>query len=165
LELLAVPPKEETMTAFITQVHALKSASASIGAAEVSRHAASLEALGRDGDIDKITSELPKFYACLSGIVAQIKEVISKYLEYNGESQSIDRDVLSSLKDAVTAEDVGKADRIIASLSESADLRTGELLSKISDLLLMSDFREAEAEIDAMMTNEDIIERTVVKLS
>jgi len=44
-------PKADSVSAFVTQVHALKSASASIGAAELSAQAAALEAAGKAGDM------------------------------------------------------------------------------------------------------------------
>jgi CheY-like chemotaxis protein len=49
LALLQEPPDETALPVFVTQVHALKSASATIGAAEVSAEAAALEAAGRPG--------------------------------------------------------------------------------------------------------------------
>ncbi|GHV29669.1 hypothetical protein FACS1894167_09320 [Synergistales bacterium] len=152
LGILRDVPDEASLPNFVTQVHALKSASASIGAAGISDLAAHLETAGKNSDMDEITSALPKFYADLRETVDRIRAVLG-YSEDNKTTEGVSRAVLLALKDAVIAGNVRKADGIIEGLSKSAGSGAGELLSKISDHLLMSDFREAEAEIDAALAD------------
>jgi len=52
---------DDTLPDFVTHVHSLKSASASIGAAEISSLAAGLEAIGKSGDAAFIRENLPDF--------------------------------------------------------------------------------------------------------
>ena len=61
LPMLRTVPDSETLPAFTTQVHAFKSASATIGAAEVSSLAEELETAGRAGNLALIGEKLPVF--------------------------------------------------------------------------------------------------------
>jgi signal transduction histidine kinase/CheY-like chemotaxis protein/HPt (histidine-containing phosphotransfer) domain-containing protein len=70
-------PEADTLQAFIIQVHSLKSVSASIGAQEVSSHAAGLEAAGKAADMIFIREHLPGFTVQLSELVKNIYAAIS----------------------------------------------------------------------------------------
>jgi len=70
---LQKPPEEDTLPAFVTHVHSLKSASASIGAQEVSSIAAGLEAVGKAGDMAFIRESLPDFVEQLTELVKKIR--------------------------------------------------------------------------------------------
>jgi CheY-like chemotaxis protein len=72
LTLLQNVPDEAGLPAFTIQVHALKSASASIGAMEVSAEAAQLETAGRAGDLAFIREALPNFVARLAELAENI---------------------------------------------------------------------------------------------
>jgi len=74
---LQIMPKMETMLDFIVQVHSLKSASASIGAQEVSSLAAGLEAAGKTGDVVFIRENLPGFTVQLADLVRNIRAALS----------------------------------------------------------------------------------------
>jgi HPt (histidine-containing phosphotransfer) domain-containing protein len=148
-------PGESSMSFFITQVHALKSASASIGANEISRAAEFLEFVGKSDDIESINSRLGDFCYNLSLLAERIKAATlsassGKAKDWN--NMAIDREKLRRLKDALASEDVGAADNILAELlGMPSDSQTSELLSKISDQILTSDFSEAEAELDILL--------------
>jgi signal transduction histidine kinase/CheY-like chemotaxis protein len=77
LELLREAPDEAHLALFITQVHALKSASASIGAAALSERAAELEAAGRRGDLDFVRENLGGFHEALALLVSHIRAALS----------------------------------------------------------------------------------------
>ncbi|MDR1520729.1 MAG: hypothetical protein LBU23_11425 [Planctomycetota bacterium] len=66
------------MQSFVIQVHALKSASAYIGAEALSNDAFLLEQAGRDGDLDLIETHLEAFIQRFSETIAQIKEIPSE---------------------------------------------------------------------------------------
>jgi len=53
--------KEDTLKTFIIHIHSLKSASASIGASEVSAAAAKLESAGKEGNIAFISENMSEF--------------------------------------------------------------------------------------------------------
>jgi len=71
-------PEADTLPAFIIQVHSLKSVSASIGAQEVSSHAAGLEAAGKAADMAFIREHLPGFTVQLAELEKNIRAVLSE---------------------------------------------------------------------------------------
>jgi signal transduction histidine kinase/CheY-like chemotaxis protein/HPt (histidine-containing phosphotransfer) domain-containing protein len=71
-------PTEDTLCLFTTQVHALKSASATIGAESLSKIAAELEAAGKKHDMDIIAQKLPGFCTGLKNVIESIRNVILK---------------------------------------------------------------------------------------
>ncbi|WP_461245872.1 ATP-binding protein [Treponema sp. R6D11] len=77
LSKLQTIPEADTLPAFIINIHSLKSASASIGAQEVSSHAAELEASGKTADMAFIDEHLPDFTAQLTELVKNIRTVLS----------------------------------------------------------------------------------------
>jgi CheY-like chemotaxis protein len=77
LKILQGPFKREEIQAFITNVHAIKSASASVGAGKVSQEAALLEQAGRNGDLGVIEKKLPEFTAGLEKLSRAIRAVLS----------------------------------------------------------------------------------------
>ena len=70
-------PDADTLQAFIIQVHSLKSVSASIGAQEVSSHAADLEAAGKAANMAFIREHLPDFTLQLAELVKNIHSAIN----------------------------------------------------------------------------------------
>jgi HPt (histidine-containing phosphotransfer) domain-containing protein len=146
IEILSNAPDENGLASFTTQVHALKSASASIGAAELSKKAAMLEDAGKRGDMTAISEGLDGFRDDLSLIVERIRHALSFRKDAPDGTPVLDKTALIRLKEALEAEDIGNADRLIADLSrkplgESAR----DSLSRISDLALVGEFKEALA--------------------
>ena len=76
LQFLQKVPEKDDMNEFITQVHALKGAAASVGGTEISAYAAKLEAAGRTGDIAFIEKGLSEFVRLLSEQVKNITAVL-----------------------------------------------------------------------------------------
>jgi HPt (histidine-containing phosphotransfer) domain-containing protein len=58
-------------------VHALKSAAASLGAAELSKEAAFLEKAGKQGDITAINGNLEKFREHLSDMIKNVRAALT----------------------------------------------------------------------------------------
>jgi HPt (histidine-containing phosphotransfer) domain-containing protein len=73
LPILKNVPDPAGLAKFATQVHALKGASGSIGAAEISALAAKLETAGKTGDISFIQESLGGFSAQLEELVKGIR--------------------------------------------------------------------------------------------
>jgi CheY-like chemotaxis protein len=72
LELLREMPDMEGLALFTTQVHAMKSASASIGATAISTEAAKLEEAGKNDDLAFIREHLTGFCESLKRLVTRI---------------------------------------------------------------------------------------------
>ncbi|MDR3200510.1 MAG: response regulator [Spirochaetales bacterium] len=79
LDMLKTPPSEEALSLFVTQVHALKSASATIGAAALAEDAAFLEEAGKRGDIDALREKTGRFYEKLSALVGRIEAEMRRF--------------------------------------------------------------------------------------
>jgi signal transduction histidine kinase/CheY-like chemotaxis protein len=69
---------EKKLPLFVTQVHALKSAAASLGAADVSARAAALEAAGKAADMAAVQERLPGFTARLEELIEGIQRALNR---------------------------------------------------------------------------------------
>jgi HPt (histidine-containing phosphotransfer) domain-containing protein len=154
LALLQTVPDSSALPAFITLVHALKSASASIGAAEISARAAHLEAAGKDANIDFIRENLPGFAQHLADIIDRIRAWEGGAKEQHvltGEQGSTELTRLfHELAAALEAKKAGDIDRILEELyahtapaSQTINAETKEILEKISDNVLMAEYESA----------------------
>jgi signal transduction histidine kinase/CheY-like chemotaxis protein/HPt (histidine-containing phosphotransfer) domain-containing protein len=77
LDIFKQPPDPDQAAFFVTQVHALKSASASIGAAALSEEAARLEAAGKQGDLAFIAEGLDHFREALVAMTEGIRRALA----------------------------------------------------------------------------------------
>jgi signal transduction histidine kinase/CheY-like chemotaxis protein/HPt (histidine-containing phosphotransfer) domain-containing protein len=68
----------DTLLDFVTHIHSLKSATASIGAAEISSLAAGLEAIGKSGDAAFIRESLPDFTKKLEELKKNIISALAR---------------------------------------------------------------------------------------
>jgi HPt (histidine-containing phosphotransfer) domain-containing protein len=73
LPLLQAAPDPDALHRFVSEIHNLKNASASIGAAEVSALASQLEEAGKSGDLEFIGKQLPDFAGKLNELIDGIK--------------------------------------------------------------------------------------------
>jgi CheY-like chemotaxis protein len=159
-------PDAGALTAFVTQVHALKSASASVGAAEISAKAAELESAGKAGDMVFIRENLAAFAEDLVKLVEGIRawENAGKKEAPKGEvapagmpSPSNNAEVmrlLQELSSALEAKNAGDIDRILEELNgQVTDAKTKEALDAISDNVLMTEY-ESAVEIIRSLLNE-----------
>ncbi|MDR2522856.1 MAG: response regulator [Synergistaceae bacterium] len=162
MEFLDLSYAERDPKNFITQVHALKSASASIGALDLSEAAASLEKAGKAGDAEYIRTHLDDFRQKLFETVTRVRAALATQPEAGKENskenpageKTLER--LSSLKEALTSDAVGRVHSLLKELEELEELTDGadaakEFLSAVSDLVLMSEFDEAVRVIDAFL--------------
>jgi len=159
LPLLQKTPEADTMSAFITQVHALKSASASLGAEKISAQAAGLEAAGKAGDMPFIREHLPAFAQQLAALVKNIRDALEQNkLEDRDIPRSranfvgeflIPQSLLHELSDALKSQKVSEIKRILNTLDQQTqDPRLREILEKISNQVLMTEFDSALHIID-----------------
>jgi HPt (histidine-containing phosphotransfer) domain-containing protein len=144
LGLLQNPPDEKDLPLFTTQVHALKSASGSIGAAELSALAAQLEAAGKGalagnaGDLAAITEKLPGFTAQLAALAEDIRNLTTGLPATAGSLTN-----LTDREEKITdQESVGSVRSVVNSLSVF-----NPLLSELAKALETKDMKK----IDAML--------------
>jgi len=160
---LQTVPKKENLTAFITQVHALKSASASLGAVEISVEAARLEAAGKAGDLIFIRDNLPGFTNSLTNLLEGIRAWGTSFEKNNlseTEKPAVEgeRDItavlplLQKLVVALEAQDAGNIDYFLAELSQRPlDSKTKEILEKISDDVLVAEYGKAQDAVRSIL--------------
>jgi CheY-like chemotaxis protein/nitrogen-specific signal transduction histidine kinase len=146
LEILRGIPDEANLAAFTTQVHALKSASANIGANEISSAAEALEKAGHTKDMRFIRENTGKFAQSLETLAANIGEYLKttdrqENPELSGGDKAAVKARLLSLKSAIAAHAVKEADAIIDELSGSGCCSAE--LDEISVQLLTSEFTRA----------------------
>ena len=154
LSKLQKEPDEAGLPAFVTQVHALKSASASIGAANISMTAALLETAGQACDFAFIQTNLKDFTDDLSELVRNIRENC-KQLESNeavnlsaGEEVSADISehfsLFHEMVQALQARNLSEIDRVLDRLNEiPLNSQIKEALEQVSNQVLMTEYGAA----------------------
>ena len=133
---------------FTTQVHALKSASASIGAALLSKNAGDLEAAGHKGDIDFIKTNIGSFCLQLSQFIDSVKTALEYYPDKTDEfSLDSEKDLtpfLSELENALKMQNVLEIEHLLEDiLNKNPEGRLKNIAEQISDFVLMADFESA----------------------
>jgi signal transduction histidine kinase/CheY-like chemotaxis protein/HPt (histidine-containing phosphotransfer) domain-containing protein len=146
LALLQSEPAENNLLEFTIQVHAIKSASASVGALEISAQAAKLEEAGRAADMAYIRENLNTFTVCLKKLVKDIGAVLG-YQSGGKKAQEDIREyipLLRELEESLKAQNVFNIDNLLDGLHQKHfDERTAKALEKLSDEVLMTEFNHA----------------------
>ena len=170
---------EKHLPTFITQVHALKSASASLGAAEISAEADRLEEAGKTGDLQYIWENLNGYIEHLTKLAENINNVLEQLAANPAEQTkagaanesapgspaeepggaepdktdlSVYRSLFNELTQALTFQKVPDIDRLLDELNEKPfDSKTKEVLEQISDQVLMTEFEKAIKTIDELV--------------
>jgi CheY-like chemotaxis protein len=160
LSVFAAIPTETTLAVFATHAHAIKSAAAAIGAAEVSAEAAELEAAGKAGDTAAVSGFLPAFLERLRGLVEGIGKALKENEEpglrtedlaaRGGENQKaaglIPPSSFFTLKEALEAKDMKEIDRLLEEIEQlPLDGETRERINALSDKVLMGEYDGAIA--------------------
>jgi signal transduction histidine kinase/CheY-like chemotaxis protein/HPt (histidine-containing phosphotransfer) domain-containing protein len=138
---------------FTTLVHALKSASANIGADLLSQSAALLEKAGREADLPTIRDKLPPFREELAALMERIRESTAAARAGNSET-GVEPDVgeaLARLRDALEAKDIDAIDDALARLQAlPLTAKTREDVSGIADFVLAAEFTQATEAVVAL---------------
>jgi CheY-like chemotaxis protein len=155
LPLFSAIPAETTLAAFATQVHAIKSAAGTIGAAEVSAEAAELEAAGKAGDMAAIRETLPGFRKHLMELIAGTEKVLEEKGEEAKTGSGEKKDItapLSALRAALEARNMKEIDRLLEEIERlPLDAETGERINAVSDKVLMGEYEEAAQTITILL--------------
>jgi signal transduction histidine kinase/CheY-like chemotaxis protein len=148
----ANPLSADILPAFITQVHALKSASASIGAQEISSLAAGLEAVGKAGDIAFIRESLPAFIEQLSALAKNISDALETKEPENQEP--INSSLFNELYGALKSQKISDIKRILNTLErQTQNSKLKNIIEQISDQVLMTEFDNAAKIVEEFITN------------
>jgi CheY-like chemotaxis protein len=162
LPLLQEVPNENSLPSFITQVHAIKGASASIGAAKISEEAALLESAGKAGDFASIEKDLKSFAEHLAELVKNIRGALGADAAAANralppeDTSSILTPLLRRLAAELKTQNAGGIDRILSEINNlfsqrQPDLKTKEALEQISNQVLMAEYEAAVKTIDDML--------------
>jgi len=156
MPLLQRTPETDNLHLFITNVHAIKSASASIGVREISDQAAELEAAGKAADTAFIREHLPAFVRRLSELVKNISAVIAPATEGNSTADTNSKADISAyipafreLADALKSKKISDIKHILNMLDQQTqDLKVKKIIEEISNQVLMTEFDNALKIID-----------------
>jgi HPt (histidine-containing phosphotransfer) domain-containing protein len=162
-------PETDALLPFTTQVHALKSVTASIGAMDISALAAGLEAAGKTGDMAYIQENLPTFTEQLTELVGRIRAWEKTAEEHSpakpAAAGELDIEtatpmVTPFLRELATALKLQKAndiDRILDQLmpqtlpGSQADTNIQSAMEQISDEVLMAEYDKAGEILNALL--------------
>jgi len=141
---------------YTTYVHALKSASANVGANKISGEAAILEEASISHDVDFIKKNNGNFISSLKELLDNIDAVINANTEKSDDGKVFDEDELneelSALSAALKAFDAMAIDEIGERLSAfTGHPSKGELLKDILQNILIGKSRQAAEQIDNLL--------------
>jgi signal transduction histidine kinase/ActR/RegA family two-component response regulator/HPt (histidine-containing phosphotransfer) domain-containing protein len=168
LPLLQNVPGEDILPVFITQVHALKSALASLGAADVSAQAAGLETAGKTKDMAFIQKNLGSFAKHLEELINHISDALETdtLAENAAMGQNKEADIsgdisayiplLQELAIALGERKADDIDHVLESLlRQTLDKKAKEVLEQISDEVLMAEYDKAGETVFLLLKGEE----------
>jgi len=148
LPLLEKTLEDENINTFVTHVHAMKSASASIGAADISARAAEMETAGKTGDTVFIKKNLSDFTQRFKELIGEINAVLGTSKDEKQTAQTADiseeqASLLRALKPALESQKTAEIERIMDKLNLLADSGIKSALEEISDNILIAEYGKA----------------------
>jgi signal transduction histidine kinase/CheY-like chemotaxis protein/HPt (histidine-containing phosphotransfer) domain-containing protein len=180
LPLFATIPAGGSPAAFAIQAHAIKSAAGTIGAAELSKEAAALEAAGKAGDTGKIREMLPGFYKYLKQLIEEI-EKIEKTSGGGGESEesgvrsgewgvgsgesrrkigrhsTLYTPQLLTLKEALESKNMKEIDKLFEEIDRlPLDAEAREQINAVSDKVLIGEYEGAIENIILLLATREL---------
>jgi len=147
----------DDMRLFTISVHGLKSALLNIGEAALSQTALALENAGKSGDGNAIDAQLNGFIKALRGIVAkaEAENRETRALALEDENPEYLREQLAVIADACKNYDEDLIDETLEKLRKmSWTAATREMLDKIAELILSSDFSGAAEVAEGSTSSE-----------
>jgi CheY-like chemotaxis protein len=163
LPILREAVEEESPDSFTLQVHALKSASAGIGAMDLSQKAARLEEAGRQGDRDILRRDLAPFMEELSDLAQRIHAALEE-ADQNGlhaaqlgdaAALAVYGTALRLLRQALQGEDIHTADENMAILEGlPLDASSRETVTTIGEHILIAEFKTALRLTETLLQDE-----------
>jgi HPt (histidine-containing phosphotransfer) domain-containing protein len=148
--------EEGKIPLYTTYVHAMKSASASIGAKELSEKAKALEAAGKENNLAYIKANNEPFLAELDGAIANIRAALDAREgrsggDTGGSDPEVIRKELLALREALDTMDMQRSDQLLKEITARKwDKPLAEALQNLTQCILLSDFDEAIELIDSL---------------
>jgi CheY-like chemotaxis protein/HPt (histidine-containing phosphotransfer) domain-containing protein len=143
---------DDELSVFTTNVHGMKSALANIGETTLSQMARTLEIAGRTEDKNAMATHAMNFVNALRGITAWAEdEGANKNIANTDENPEYLREQMKIIANAckeLDEETASNAINVLKTMSWTA--QTAEVLDKISDLMLRSEFDDAAAAAESM---------------
>jgi len=140
--------READVSAYIINIHSMKSALANVGENGLSEEAAQLEQIGRDNNVELILSSLPAFLEKLNKVVDKF-DTDEEDAAGSADEQTIDlavfKEKLKAIQDACASYDKKAAKTALSELKQMHYRVAKEQLSLIDEHLLHSEFDEASA--------------------
>ncbi len=134
--------ENKDISLFTTYVHALKSASLSIGAKPLSEMAANLEIAGKNNDVDYIRGNAQEFLEKLSDMLDNIEVHIPKKNSLVSEGA---KELFENLKVALQNINMNEIDECLEQMSNVTEIST------IKEHILTFDYDKAIEEIDKLL--------------
>jgi HPt (histidine-containing phosphotransfer) domain-containing protein len=153
---------DSSLRAFITQVHALKSALAAIGADDLSQTAALLEKAGREGEMTVIREHLAPFRERLATLAERIGEFTARASAAacsrdGAETRGPEIDnALARLRKALEIRDIDAMDAALAHLQTlTLPEALRDAVSATADCVLEADFQKAADIVGALLKRQE----------
>jgi CheY-like chemotaxis protein len=149
--------KSGNLKLYTVHVHALKSASANVGAAALSESAEALEMAGEREDLAYIRSHTPAFISSLELILRRIFDALAVHKEKNGgENAFQNTDLLIRelviLKEALENLDAGAMNESIEILQKMKQKDNfGSVIDDISGKILVAEYDEAVESVKSLL--------------
>jgi HPt (histidine-containing phosphotransfer) domain-containing protein len=153
----------EEFSAFTIQIHAMKSALASIGAFDLSKNAAALETASRGIDRQFIMEKLPAFVRELKTLAEKIKAAVipsgatPEATPGVAPGEAGDQDiaplfpVLEELRQALLVYNIGRIHPLIKQL-EAEGPPAWDALNRLSEFVLLGDYEDAAELIKGLLS-------------
>jgi PAS domain S-box-containing protein len=136
--------------------HAVKGASASVGAAKLSSSAKALELAAKSGDLEYINKNHGSFIDDFSALLGNVRYVVTPEGK-NGNSAAAagsgrEKELLAKLRTALIEFDIEAADNTLAELfAEHMDAAAGETLERVSNKILICEYDQALEIVEGML--------------
>jgi HPt (histidine-containing phosphotransfer) domain-containing protein len=141
-------------------VHALKSASANIGATDISNDLAELELLSRENHLEAILTRIKPIHDKLNLLVENIYNSVGNQnneLYQNIQFNKIEIDNLIILKNYLLEKDISNIDIIMSKLYDiSTNCNLIQALDQISSLNLIYEFKNSIDIINDLLMDYDV---------
>lgn len=149
---------------FTTDVHGIKSSSASIGAMEVSALFKELEFAGKAGDVKLINEKFNGYLDKFKEILAEVKEYltgIGKFSEAetennldDKEAETLTADMLQNFKTELDKMNLKVTDELVPEMaSKNFGAQANEQIRKLKEAYDMFDFHQVKAILNEMIEN------------
>jgi len=145
---------------YTVHVHALKSASANVGAEGLSKAAHTLEAAGNHNNIDFVKTRTAAFIAELQSLLTKVNALLilkrkpAKEKDCGLNMEDMDADLVI-LKTAIREFDAGTMNETIARLEAlTQEYLTGNVIENIADNVLIAEYDKAIELIDSLLNSD-----------